>query len=533
MEIQQVTASIEKLIAQGQLEQALDQLVALLNSDPKYAELAQIAKINQGDLYQIKSQVLKNTISNDEARLANNQIADHVLQITRQLNAGQLSLEKQPTRSQAWRYYVAGGIVTLAGVFLIWKFVFAGPRDCPRYKSNTNYRVMILPFRQTGENKNSDPAIEIADGLNVLISKTPNLKNIASAEVKASYTGDYPSPQMAEEIAEQCGVQMIVWGKINQTSDENYKLDVRYRLLNGGKVYVEGDTSVNNLLKTKDQGQLIRDLQSIYEMLYIVLANKANVPVENSLFAALHITNDAQHMKFNSVAPDTSMLLLLAANVYRERPEEAIQLYDQVLSAYPNHNEARQKRGALLYQSGDFAGAVRDLEFAAPNPQTANPELLRYRAEAALQSGQPLKAEADLKILGKKSHSAADSSWIKEKKKVVQDSLVNLRAYRDQLEKAAKTQPKNVKNRIKAAKANVQLGEPDRGLKLLDAGNSKKTQSAPEAVIAIEAYLQKRDTINARKTYNKAEKAGLNVKGIQERFDLPTLSPAATPKKQL
>ena len=270
MEIQQVTASIEKLIAQGQLEQALDQLVALLNSDPKYAELAQIAKINQGDLYQIKSQVLKNTISNDEARLANNQIADHVLQITRQLNAGQLNLEKQPTRSQAWRYYVAGGIVTLAGVFLIWKFVFAGPRDCPRYSANTNYRVLILPFRQTGENKNSDPAVEIADGLNVLISKTPNLKNIASAEVKASYTGDYPSPQMAEEIAEQCGVQMIVWGKINQTSDENYKLDVRYRLLNGGKVYVEGDTSVNNLLKNKDQGQLIRDLQSIYEMLYIV-----------------------------------------------------------------------------------------------------------------------------------------------------------------------------------------------------------------------------------------------------------------------
>jgi tetratricopeptide (TPR) repeat protein len=285
------------------------------------------------------------------------------------------------------------------------------------------------------------------------------------------------------------------------------------------------------LLKTKDQGQLIRDLQSIYEMLYIVLANKAKVPVENKLFAALHISNNTQQKQFNASAPDTSMLLLLAANVLRERPEEAIDLYNQILDAYPNNVEARQKRGALLYQSGDYAGAVRDLEFAAPNPQTASSEILKYRADAALQSGQPLKAEADLRVLGKKSNSKADSNWIQEKKKEVQDSIVNLKAYRDQLEKASKTQPKNIKTRIKAAKANVQLGEPDRSLKLLDP-KVTKTQSTPEAaVITIEAYLQKRDTVSARNTYYKAEKAGLNVKGIQDRINLPKLQ-GVTPKKQ-
>lgn len=531
MELQQVTSAVEQLIAQGQLEQALDQLIALLNSDPKYVELAQIAKVNQGDLYQIKSQVLKNTISNDEARLANNQIADNALQLIRRVNTGQLSLENVPTRSQAWRYYVAGGVVTLAIAFLIWRFWFHVAQDCPRYKTNTTYKVLILPFRQTGENKNGDPAIEIADGLNVLISKTPNLKGIANAEVKESYTGGYPSPQVAEEIALQCGVQMIVWGKINQSDDENYKLDVRYRLLNGGKVYVEGDTSVNNLLKTKDQGQLIRDLQSIYEMLYIVLANKANVPVENTLFAALNIASEAQQKQFNSAAPDTSMLLLLAANVYRERPEEAIQLYNQILTAYPNNAEARQKRGALLYQSGDYAGAVRDLEFAAPNPQTASAEILKYRADAALQSGQPLKADADLKILGKKSPTPADNAWIKEKKKVVQDSIVSLKRYRDQLEKASKSQPKNIKTRIKAAKANVELGEPDRSLQLLDPAVTKTRQTAPEAVITIEAYLQKRDTLNARKAFLKAEKAGLNVKGVEDRINFPKLPPAISKKQ--
>lgn len=530
MELQQATSAVEQLIAQGKLEQALEQLVSILESEPKYTELLQIARINQGDYYQTKAQALKNTIAPEDARLAYNQIADHTLQLIKQLESGRINNSTpDEAKPKVWRYYVAGGLATLLVALVVWQFWFAAVQDCPKFKRNTPYKVLVLPFRQTGENKSSDPAVEIADGLNVLINKTPNLKELAVAEVKESYSGGYPSPQMAEEIAMQCGVQMIVWGKINQSADENYKLDVRYRLLNAGKVAVEGDTSLNNLLKNKEQGQLIRDLQSIYEMLYIVLANKAKVPVENSLFAALHVQSGLN--KNNSSIPDTSMLLLLAANVYREHPEEAIEYYNQVLETYPNNLEARQKRGALLYQMGNYAAAVNDLEFAAPNPQTANPELLKYRAEAALQSGQPLKAEADLKILGKQKSSSSDTAWIHAKQKTVQDSISKLRQYRDALENAAKKQPKNLKTRVKAAKANLLLGEADRGLKLLEPQKNKKPQTDQEAVVTIEAFLQKKDTSSARKVLEKAERAGLNVKGVQERFIAPKLN-QATPKNQ-
>ncbi|MEI6411474.1 MAG: tetratricopeptide repeat protein [Bacteroidota bacterium] len=517
---QQVTAAIEALIGQGQLEQALDQLVIILDSDPQYAELAKAARVNQGELYQVKAQVLKGTIDTEDAQLANNKIADRALEIIKLAKLGRVTLENEQTPSprKAWRYYAAGGIVTLAAVLLIWRFFGTAASDCPRFKPEIKFRVLILPFRQTGENKTGEPAIEIADGLNTLISKTPNLDTISTVEVKDNYTDGYPSPQHAEEIANQCGVQMIVWGKINQTSTENYKLDIRYRLLNAGKVYGSGDTSVNNLLESKNQGQLIRDIGTVTEMLYIVLANKANVPVNNSLFASLMPKLSASDIEKSGSKPDTSLLLLLAANVYRQNPKEAIKIYDQVIKEYPEHTEARQKRGALLYEQGDYAGAVRDLDFAAPNAANASPDLLKYRADAALQSGQPIKAQDDIDVLSTRKTDKNDSNWVLEKRKAVEDSLANLRIYRDKLEKQVKSQPRNVKARIKAAKANNQLGEPERSLKVLNVSSDKAApKSDQEAVIAIEAHLMKHDTVSARSVLAKAEKAGFNVKGFQDR----------------
>jgi hypothetical protein len=518
---QQVTAAIEQLIGQGELEQALDQLVSALDSEPQYAELAKAARVNQGELYQVKAQILKGTIATDDAQLANNKIADRALEIIKRVKLGRVTLEDEqaPSPRQAWRYYAAGGIVTLAAVLLIWRFCGTAASDCPPYSPKIKFRVLILPFRQTGEKKAGEPAIEIADGLGDLIDKTPSLKEISEVQVKENYTEGYPSPQKAEQIAQQCGVQMIVWGKINQTSAENYKLDIRYRLLDAGKVYGSGDTSVNNLLQSKDQGQLIRDIGSITEMLYIVLANKAKVPVNNSLFAALMPKQNVTAADEAGAKPDTSMLLLLAANVYRQNPKEAIKLYDQVIEKYPEHAEARQKRGALLYEQGDYAGAVRDLDFAAPNASKASPDLLKYRAEAALQSGQPKKAEIDINILSKRNNDFKDSSWVVAKRKAVEDSLTNLRIYRDKLEKEVKTQPNNAKARMNAARANNQLGEPDRSLKVLNPSSGKAApKSDQEAVIAIEAHLLKRDTVSARNVLEKAEKAGFQVKGLEDRI---------------
>ena len=289
MDLPQVLSTIKTLISEGNIEPAFVQLVALLDSDPNYSELAQIARVNQGELYQIKAQSIRGTIAAEASQLATNQVTDNALQIIRRLEAGKLTFQDEapaPSRSQAWRYYAIGGLVTLLAGFLIWRFVYYNPAEsaCGGFDAKTRFKVMILPFKQTGEKKSSDPAVDISDGLNVLFSKTANLKDNAVADVNEQYNIDtnYPSLTEATTKAQDCGVQMIVWGKINETSSEGYKLDIRYKLLDGTTA-TTGDTTLSNLLKMNDFGSLTRDVDAATRLLYIVLANWANVPIASNL----------------------------------------------------------------------------------------------------------------------------------------------------------------------------------------------------------------------------------------------------------
>lgn len=121
--------------------------------------------------------------------------------------------------------------------------------------------------------------MSIADGLNVLIGKTPGLKNIAEADVYEQYdiANDYPSFSQAAETGEHCAARMVVWGKLNQDEKDEYKLDISYKLL-GGNGAETGDTTLSNLLKMKDEGRnLSQDVEAVTRFLYIVLANSARM----------------------------------------------------------------------------------------------------------------------------------------------------------------------------------------------------------------------------------------------------------------
>lgn len=515
----QELSAIERLIAQGNLESALEQLVALLDRHPRGGELLQIVRVNQADLYQLKAAVLKGTLASDDARLTTNLITDSALQVIRRAAAGKFSLIETapPARSQAWRYYLAGGVVALAGALVIWRFLGGktATETCPTFSEQARYRVLVLPFKQTGEKKASQPEIDIADGLNVLISKTPGLKNIAEADVNEQYDieAQYPNFTQAAEIAEGCEAQMLIWGKINQDARNEYKLDIRYKLISIDGTQT-GDTTLGNLLKMRDEGRnLTQDVEAVTRLMYVVLANQAKVAVLPELIAAAESPNPAASDV--SATVDTSMLLGLAQNhADHRKTDKAIEAYTQVLSAYPDNHEARVKRGSLLYEKGDYRAAASDLDVAAPDAKSAPPELLRIRLDARLQSSQPSKANEDLKSLKKMSNTAADGIWLDKKTEQVQDSIVALRQERDRREQMAKAKPKDTNLRVGAAQANLGLGEPDRALKDANKVIQQNPQNIEAVNVAVEAHLQKGDTASAQKEIERAERAG--VKSVEK-----------------
>jgi Flp pilus assembly protein TadD len=539
MNSSQILPAIKQMIAEGNVDLALTRLIEFLESDPVYAELLQIARVNQADLYQNKASLLKGTISTEDNRLALNQVTDNVLQIVARVESGRFSHPGQeipPTRSQAWRYYVAGGIVALAVAIAIWKFLggsFSKATEdaCPNFSSKYQWKVMVLPFKNTGTSKKT-PEFDISDGLNNLIQKTPAMVSSVIADVNEKYKIDenYPNPEEAADIARNCDAQMIVWGKINDSeSGSDYKLDVFYKLLDAGGVRLTGDTTLSSLLKIKEDGklQLVADVDAVVRLLYVVLANQSRMPIAANLIKVDTIS--AKMSALGTTPPvDTAIALAMADNlVQNNKKEEAIQVYDNVISAYPTYSEARQKRGALLYEKGDFAGAARDLDAAAPKAEKASSSLLRLRLDASLKSGQPDKANDDLKQLKKTKNY--DGAWINKKNTEVSDSLLVFQIRRDKKERMATSQPQNTKAQIDAGRANIAVGDSERAIKNAEKALKINPKNAEAYEIKIVANAHKGDTMQVRRELEKATKEGINVKGILNNLP-PTVRGLAVDK---
>jgi len=542
MNSSQILPAIKQMITEGNIELALTRLIEFLESDPAYAELAQIARVNQADLYQNKASLLKGTISTEDSRLVINQITDNVLQMAGRVEKGNFAApgkEDAPTRSQAWRYYLAGGIVALAAGILIWKFLggrfsTASEEACPNFGSNYQWKVMVLPFKQTGSEGDEKPEFDISDGLNSLIRKTPAMKSSVIADVNEKYKIDenYPNPEEAADIARNCDAQMIVWGKINRSlASKDYKLDVFYKLLDAGGVRLTGDTTLTSLLKIKEDGklQLVADVDAIVRLLYVVLANQSRMPIAANLIQV--DTLSAKMSALGQSTPiDTAIALAMADNlVQNNKKDEAIEVYDHVLDAYPTYSEARQKRGALLYEKGDYAGAARDLEAAAPKAEKASSNILRIRVDAALKSGQPDKANDDL-IQLKKSKNY-DGVWFKKKDKEVSDSLVAFRTLRDKKERMATNQPQNTKAQIDAGRANIAVGDSERAIKNAEKALQINPKNAEAYEIKIVANAHKGDTMKIREEFEKATREGVNVKGLYNKLP-PTVRALVDDRKR-
>lgn len=514
MELSQALGAIKLLISQGKLEEAYEQLVQLLDGHARYSGLADTARINQADFYQLKAQTIKGIISPEDASLKSNQLADKALQIVRQLESGKTGFEPEikPGSSKAWRYYLIGGVATLMIGFLIW-FLFIREEECPSFSKEAEMRVMILPFKQTGARRQAKPEFDIMDGLNDLIDKTPGLRVKAIADVNEHYDidKDYPNSAQAVEIARNCDAHMLVWGKVNQVSGKDYTVDVRYRLLDAGGVRYAGDTTISRLLTVTETAGWTDDVKAITRLLYLVLANQMQAPIAANVLASLQPAPADEPLTSAAEKVDTSTSFVLADYYIQKKEEDkAIAEYDKILSYDPNNPTALTKRGALLMKKEDYSGAARDLEAASSTNAKTIPALHDVRIKAFLKTGQTEKAKQEVEAARKEG--IQDNTWIDTKSAEIQDSTMVLKERFEKLEKMAAKRPGDLNLQVRIAAASLGLGNEEKALqtakKVLD--RDPKNEKAVE--VAAEAHLQKGDTAKAVNVLKQAERAGANLK---------------------
>lgn len=503
---------IQALISKSELEQAYTRLVQLLESSDEYAELADIARVNQADLYTWKAQELIGRLSGDESRRTQSQLADNALKIVRQLKTGKLYFEPEikPHSSKAWRYYVTGGIGALVLAAGAWYFF--SQQECPDFGDDFETRVMILPILDA---QKENPADDIMDELTKWIEQTPGLEHKTSVAVHRRYDiqNEYPNSTQAVEIAKKCEAQMLVWGKKRTLPNNNYILDVRYRLLKAGNVIAAGDTMINKLLSVTEEASVTSDAKAIGRVLYMALAN-----YKRATFAANFIKSTEKSMAPAGVAGDTmayapvdTMLRLAFADnfIVQKEPEKAIEQYDKVLEQYPDNVTARTKRGALFLQQGMFEESLSDLEAVHAEATASAPALRDTRIALYLKTNQPVKARKELANAQKEG--SFDSVYIADTRKRIEDSTAALERRRDKLERA----PKTTTNVLQSAKANIGLGETSKATTQANVVLKKQPTNTEAVRIVVEAQLQKGDTATAKKILRTAEKAGVDPKSIR------------------
>ncbi len=529
MEQSTALAAIEQQIVDGNTEMALQQLLALLETQADWAEFAQIVRIQQADLLEVRSQVLRGTISPDNERTAYNQIRDKALRIVERTRAGKATMEDPATPSsstrQVWRYYAAGGVVSLALVFLAWNFLKVKKSDCPTFGKGIATRVMILPFKKIDGTNPTRPEFNLSDALNDFISRDNALMQKAESDVNEAYNTElnYPSPSEAAAIGKDCDVEIVVWGKTSTSKDT---FEVRYRVVRPAAMVSNAldTTSIPDYLANfKDismEGVLRSDVKTIARMLYIVVSLREG-PTEMALQMLSALNNPEAGMAsadLSAITLDT-ITLLLKAEAYLQMPakrDSARVLFGTVLAQYPNNYRALRGRGLANLKRNDAIAAVQDLHQAQPDPTKADPTLLRARTDAYLKSGWPEMARRDLEQIKRDTNTS--KRWILDRERKISDSL---HIYEVRLEKArsaaTKTPNKTEAVKIEIAKANIALGKPDEAVRYSESVNLTNPKNTQAIETTLEAYTQKGDQQKVQETIDKAERRGVNTKSVKFR----------------
>jgi tetratricopeptide (TPR) repeat protein len=534
MNMTEMISSSKQLIGQGDIEQAIENLVAFLESDSKYAELAQVCRLNQADLYQNKAQVIKGIISSDDARLVTNQVTDNVLQILKRVEEGKTTLtdpelmqpNTEPPTSVKWKYYLMGGIVALTLAVLAWKFgLFTKEKPtCPDFGKTVEFKALIIPLKQTGDQKTAaEPEVDIMVELNKLLEKSGNK---AISNIKPNYTDGYPTPEQAAQLTKDCGANMIVYGRNN-----GGVLDIEFKVYDEGGVYMKGDSSFSHLLATNDQGKYTQSSVEVARFLFTVISNKirqpiasADLPMIMGIKASNTPKNDSSFFNatFAKANLDTAMIFAIAENqVLSKNYVEALKNYQAVLDVAPSNHTALKNVGILSFKTGDFSASSRSLEAAIPNAETANPEMLKMRTESHLKSGQVDKAEKDLEVIKEKS-SSKDNAWIEKTQKEVNIDKIALKKEVVQAEKTSRQKPKDVKSSSGAAHLNQRLGDHDKAIKYAEKVQQKQPNNVDAIAVLIDANMEKGDSVAVRKVIEKAKKAGVLKAVINE---IPKVAP--------
>lgn len=525
-EKQQQIAEIKKLIAEGEIEKALERLLSFLERNSAYLNMHSDALQAMSQYKTTRREEAKGTISHEEARRSYSKITDLTLNILESLEQEDRAGHPQ---SRPWPL-IAGIalIVLLAAGGAFWFFNQdqpAAPEEdwsCLEFSEN-EFSILCMPF------KGSD-SIDYVTPQNIrefFITfendhRIPLDYQIVSlgSHITNNFNLFPPDFEFASKVGQDCGAQLVLWGRSEKRDQENKVVRTRYKFIlpeNGGfqmKKVTLKDTegtfldTLRFISNFATEGEIREQLSTVTQLILGIIAHETQQPQ----LAIEQLKNIESEDSVTTLARD---MFLADSYLSTRQTAEANAALDSVTKNHPEYWLGWHNRGLLYLQKGyDSQGEARENYFDMAIDdlnrrlmmKNDDPESLLARGQAYLATEQLQKARQDLE---KADSIQPQSPLIRSKLKTVDREIEVQKTIRRDARNQLDRNPGDREARRKLIQADLKLGFVDEAIRnsevLLESEPEK--QQTLENVIGI--FKEQRALPAAREVLKNAARKGV------------------------
>ncbi len=526
---QQVIQAVKSSIAKADTPKALKELIAFLEANRPYRSMSKVARLAQAKYEGAERDFSQGLVEKEDANLVYNSVNRTVLQLVEDIENDDFDISHyepamRPSTGQRNMTSVLIGIflVLASGLgYYIYTTIKEPPPlpiveklTCPDFTENAEFNVLLLPFQPNTKDELT-PHITIKRRL---ASKSAEENLNTSIEIDKDYFDHHDTPGESEAAAagNDCGAQMVIWGiwekvptGIIIATDFKY-LGLRDRF-GFQKLKLEGDGQIDTvfaLSNIETQGHLTQDIEELIENYFGLIAGFSNQPQAaiKSLEKGVPSTKDTAAFLLNQMTLANSYLAI-------GDNQAAYNVYDNILEVHPNYGFARNNRGVLLYEKGQYVEAVEDMDVKlAKTPNDA--DALIVRANANIKLDELYKAEEDLqraKIIQPNKLQLESTSKVLEKRKAEKVKMIEAAS------NTLKTNTNSLSALNNRAAAYESLGQHEMAIKDANRAIQLSSKNSVAYETLIEAYANKKDSIKVKTILKQARQKGINLKKLEKK----------------
>ncbi len=407
MSVEAIVKTTKESLLEGQTAEALDKLIAFLESDEKYEQLLRLSITARSEYSRLESEQRQGFISQDEANARLNRLNSRLLDLLDRLSDGRLEVEEVQTGTKQSKrkkmLFIGIPLLLFIGAYLGYRFWPSpepeGPSvSCPNFSPKADFKVLLLPFKSiSGETLRAEYTVK--QRLDDLAYEKELPVDVQIFEGFYDRPGaNFPGFRQATKIGNRCLADLILWGTAEKTPDKRIVLTSKFKFLGKSetfqikKIELEGETdlvAVNSISSLLQEGSFTEDVETLILAFYGLLAHqegqyaeaakafeavaqKGSMPDEivhtilaDSYLAMNRPKKAAEHYEVLArLKPaDTIALNNLAwLQISLDNPRKAIQAAEQILQIDPENKSALLTRAYAYLETKEFERAAKDFE---------------------------------------------------------------------------------------------------------------------------------------------------------------------------